>query len=578
MREQGVEASATLVRLTVGVTAHRDLLAEQLPDIRRHLDALFEELSRRFPATPLQALCPLAEGGDRLFARLALDRGIPLVIPVPYPREPFLEEFSDAESTADYLELSRHGSVIALPFEPHHLPSDPVQRRRFLDRQYARLGVFVASHCQVLVALWDGERSGLLGGTDQIVRYRLHNVYPFHEEHQPVRADILDEEQNDLVFHVRCLRSRAAGGEAGGPVTAEWLTGDSTNSPSSGLPERYARNFAAIGDFNHKISHPLQAAHGTSVIPRSGADGTGLEDDSLDRTFAVADSLASYFHRRLNLALRGTYVLAGLMGGTFVGYSTFWKQPALLYCFLGIFALGLLLYERARRKEWQRRYLEYRVLAEGLRVQWFWAVAGVGKRGDGRFILESFLRERDLELGWIRHVMRDVELRASAPRALGEEGIKLALRHWIGDPSEPQSSGQINYYRSEADRHQRWLRFTERIGMFCLWSGIAIAVVLAAAGTLLDTPSHEALLILIGLLPLLAAVRSAYSHQRADKELINQYRFMARTFATARERFDEARTAEQRREILRLLGNAALDEHAEWLLRYRERPLERSKL
>ncbi|MGH8494573.1 MAG: hypothetical protein ACREVN_00380 [Gammaproteobacteria bacterium] len=39
-----------------------------------------------------------------------------------------------------------------------------------------------------------------------------------------------------------------------------------------------------------------------------------------------------------------------------------------------------------------------------------------------------------------------------------------------------------------------------------------------------------------------------------------------------------ARTDLEKRQILHALGDAALDEHAEWILMHRERPLEHGKL
>ena len=53
---------------------------------------------------------------------------------------------------------------------------------------------------------------------------------------------------------------------------------------------------------------------------------------------------------------------------------------------------------------------------------------------------------------------------------------------------------------------------------------------------------------------------------------------MHRLFSNARQRLDETMNNQQKRAILRALGEAALDEHAEWILMHRERPLEQSKL
>ncbi len=74
-----------------------------------------------------------------------------------------------------------------------------------------------------------------------------------------------------------------------------------------------------------------------------------------------------------------------------------------------------------------------------------------------------------------------------------------------------------------------------------------------------------------------AAVREAYAYKKADKELIKQYRFMQRIFGEAKTALAAARSAEQR-EILRLLGDAALAEQVEWALMHRQRPLEHNRI
>jgi hypothetical protein len=60
----------------------------------------------------------------------------------------------------------------------------------------------------------------------------------------------------------------------------------------------------------------------------------------------------------------------------------------------------------------------------------------------------------------------------------------------------------------------------------------------------------------MGALSLVAAVREAYAYRKADKELVKQYRFMHRIYRNAR---------------------AALEEHAEWALMHRDRPIEHGR-
>ncbi len=575
------EIAATLpVHLTVGVTAHRNLLPAHEPAIRRELEALFDTLEREFPQTPLQVLCPLAEGGDRLFARVARERKIPLIVPLPLPRKYYLRDFPSAESREEFAELSRGATILELPLTPNISLAQVSRSGKARDREYAQLGVFVSSHSQILVALWDGQASGLVGGTDQIVRYRLYNVYPSPDQTRPVGPDIIGEDENDLTFHIRCSRASADDGSPPPKVTSIWLTGDPEQPTSSDLPIKHSTMFQATGKFNREVAsrfaRPSAWLMHAPTPPSQGPDLPGIR--RLETMFRIADTLANHYGNRLHLALRGTYALAILMGGVFVGYSTLPAEPALLYVFLGLFGIGLVLYGAARRGEWHRKYLDYRGLAEGLRVQYFWAIAGVSWRGDGRFALESFLQKQDPELGWVRHVMRDVELEAGVPVGGQPVDMEFAVKHWIGNPEDPGGGGQVNYYRAKAREHYQLHRLTERLGMVCLWAGMSIAVFLAAMGSQLGPGTHRTLLLFLGLLPLVAAVRTAYSQKRADKELIKQYRFMERAFRNAYRRLAIATSPEEKREVLRVLGTAALDEHGEWILMHRERPLEQSKL
>lgn len=570
------------VRLTVGVTAHLDLLPDEITGIECALGALFDELARRFPDTPLQALCPLAEGGERAFARAAAARGIPLVVPLPLPREYYLKDFSDAASRREFDELARNATVFVLPPHPGITWEQVAKPGTLRDDEYAQLGVFVSSHSQILVAIWDGKPSQQVGGTAQVVRYRLTNVYPAGAAVQPIGREVLADDENDLTFHIACSRNGPDGVPAAPlePLSTAWLTGNLDRRAVKDIPADYARVFAMTATFNRDCARfgVPEAPKAGDLLAHAEAAQWPAGIRSTARLFGLADRLSNRYQRRLNFALRMTYTLAVVMGAAFVGYSTLPREQPLLYIFLGVFALGLCLYEAARRGDWHRRYLDYRVLAEGLRVQCFWTMAGIGNAGDGRFVHETFLQRQDPELGWIRHVMRDVELRSEPVADAGEAGLEYAVRNWVGEVDAASPTGQLGYYARKSVQHARLNNLTEKITALCLWSGMAIAVVLAILADRFGYTTRTVLLLLLGLLPLIAAVRGAYAHKRANRELIKQYRFMARTFRHARRRLDDAANAAEVREVLRVLGKVALDEHAEWILMHRERPLEQTRI
>jgi hypothetical protein len=94
----------------------------------------------------------------------------------------------------------------------------------------------------------------------------------------------------------------------------------------------------------------------------------------------------------------------------------------------------------------------------------------------------------------------------------------------------------------------------------------------------LDSNTTTWLVALMGILAVIAAARESYAFRKADKELINQYRYMRGIFASARRQLDATGDPDARRGILHALGEAALAEHAQWALMHRQRPLEAGKM
>jgi len=154
--------------------------------------------------------------------------------------------------------------------------------------------------------------------------------------------------------------------------------------------------------------------------------------------------------------------------------------------------------------------------------------------------------------------------------------VPWVIDHWVGDTDSEY--GQLAYYSRKEAHNTLNYRRTEFLGAACLWSGIAVTLVLAAGRDFINLTQQNVLLVLMGILPLTAGIRDAMSHKRAEKELIKQYRFMARIFANARRLLVTPGTVIFKRRVLKALGEAALEEGAEWILMHRSRPLEHKAL
>ena len=292
--------------------------------------------------------------------------------------------------------------------------------------------------------------------------------------------------------------------------------------------------------------------------------------------FHVADWLATTYQRRVANVLLATYLLAALMGFSFIVYSDVSNQDVMLYLFLLFFTIGVVVSTLAARREWHRKYIDYRALAEGLRVQSFWRRAGIVDIATPSFAHDNFLQKQDVELGWIRNVMRGASLDGMlVPVIAGPEQVAAVIEDWVGSID---SSGQLAYYANTAARRTRLHARDTLIADACLWTGIGISVVLAVSAHRIEGSLQNWMVATMGVLSVAVAVHEAYAYKKADKELIKQYRFMQSIFSAARHRLKTATGLRDQRRILRMLGEAARAEHAEWTLMHRERPLEHSRI
>jgi len=569
------------IPLVVGVTSHRNLAASEIELIRQRIQDFFARLKRDFPGLPLVVLSALAQGGDQLVAREALAAGARLIAPLPLPLETYAEDFSDAASRAAFAELRQRAEVVALPLVRGNTPAAVAVHGEARDRQYAQAGIFVASHCHILLTLWDGRESDLLGGTAQVVRYALHGIMPGLIERRRGARAALDSLDESIVYHIVCSRTDADGVlqpplAVLAPLQTRWVSQTQVCSTAAGMPDEFRRMFARMQEFNR--DERAFADEFRSSPPASASPADCGSNDALDRLFAAADGLAIHFQKRVLWALRGTHVLAALTGVAFVSYSDLPTDLPIqsygIYFFIVLFGAGVLLAALARRRDWHRKYVDYRALAEGLRVQCWWRRAGIVEAGSSAFAHDNFLRRQDIELGWIRNVMRAASLDGSDSKSPSDAQLATVVADWVGEPGR---GGQLDYYARKTAHRSRMHRLTRRLGLVCLAVSVAIGVFLALFQRQLDSGTTNLLVSAMGVLAIVAAARESYAYRKGDKELSKQYRYMFDIFANARKQLEATQNPLSQREILRELGEAALAEHSEWALMHRERPLESAR-
>ncbi|MBY0526556.1 MAG: hypothetical protein K2R98_24385 [Gemmataceae bacterium] len=225
---------------------------------------------------------------------------------------------------------------------------------------------------------------------------------------------------------------------------------------------------------------------------------------------------------------------------------------------------GYGLYFLAKWSEFHSKYLDYRALAEGLRVQLFWRVAGLHHS-----VADHYLRKQRGELDWIRQAIRARTIPATREgmrlhtEDASPEQIDLVLRCWVHD--------QANYFSTTSVRDHQNSQIIRWVGRGLLVVPVGLAVIKWFLG------GGHPLLIGMGLSLAVAAALPAYGKVQAYAEHSKHYRRMYLMFELAQsalQNWVEARKFAEAQHLLLALGKEALAENGDWVLLHRERPPE----
>ncbi len=562
---------ATAIPLIIGVTGHRDLLPADVPQIRELVRGVFLSLRQKYSETPLVLLSPLVEGADQLVAEVALENGIQLIGVLSWPADFEADKLARGGSPTRFRELlDRSAKVVAMPLTDADRQSAQKDWTTFEEERFASVGKYMARHSQLLIALWDGVESNL-SGTARVVAWQ-QNGSP-----APFSAQLgeLDSVEGAPICHIITRRSsRPAGADGGkGPV----LTYRYPNFEEGSAEEAIHRIWSNIDRFNGDVAKvrrrsPEKIETSRSwVLPPDLVDRLPRSMCELFEYYALADSASLTFQQRMQPVVRSLFVIGPAALICLEVYAHLWSHWAILLAYLVLLAWGYWRFRHSLRADWEGRHLDYRALAEGLRVQFFWRWAGLTD-----CVADHYLRHLRGELGWIRQASRTCFLLTGDDQSAGfvpgsEESIGLVAKHWLQD--------QLKYFTKSSPKNERREELCERISR-CAF-GVAL---LAAAAELVvhfrtHDPNHE--LILVAFCGLVfAAVVEEIADYHTYGILARQYEWMKNLFATAKSRLETHlanKNTSQSQRLIHELGLEALNENADWLVQRRRKPMKLPK-
>ncbi|MEA5051737.1 MAG: hypothetical protein VB021_09750 [Oscillospiraceae bacterium] len=537
------------IPIVVGVTGHRDLRERDLPQLRELVTAELKKLTAQYPHSDFVLLDSLAAGADALCAEAALALGMTLVCPLPLPAREYRRDFSESEAAVFDALLKRAGDVFAAP-AAELLPEDPSR-----DFYYRQAGIYVASHSHVLLALWDGAPAQPGGcGTAETVDFMLRGDF----DGGGFRA------ANDgAVIHIPTPRQADA---ADAPLMLRLLENEKGS----------LRDVLRRTDEFNADEKSAGAAAGDALLPEailSRADGRIKKLHGLYRS---ADRLALRCRQRYLRAMRWFSAFGVLLVACFLLYDEL-ECNLFLLCYGALILTYALAFAFVRKGRAHEKYLQYRVLSETLRAQFYLTAAGLCDNAGG-----CFTWTQKQEVTWVKEAVTALLIGKPAAAAASDAAVKEA---WI--------DGQLAYHRRAQGRDAGKHRLRERVSGCLLAASVALfALVLALEffrapamaapvfggrfpALFLHHPEQSFALrslmkILLGGVSAVAVFLTNYYGKLSFERKSADHERMAALYACAKERFESGKA--DNKALMRALAREEIIENGNWFSYCKENP------
>lgn len=605
-----------LIPIVVGVSGRKG----DSPDDERISALIPPEMVRlrnTFPHSPFIVISSLSGGDECLLARLAIEHlGARLIAVLPCPPGQYKKALPDCKYGEDLSELlGRAESSIDIS----SLMRSKLGGTRYgsaEDRTTTEIftAAFIAEHGEILFAVSSDDGREEQDTTARIIKWiregRITREYSLR-----VNKSGLDTMDRSLIISIDpvTLRTKAEsvppdvdsvplisgpGIESGFPGRIyraasrklfdlvqsvsvcldklydslfnrhiEDITDGYEKSPFTGIMERIDGFNSDVRDYFDKYGdndlvksrqYLLQNESGNELITGDGA----LR--KIICLYSASDVLSQFYQKKTASLISWIYVLFFI---AVVLYGLIDWSSYLVLCYIGLIPAIALLVKMTSRDRIEDRFLDYRALAEGLRVQFFWTLSGIDEN-----VSSHYLSKYEGLLTWIRKAVRSVEI--VTVRTGGAEHVTvnntfldITRKLWI--------ESQLGYFgtkkrpllvRSQQFGNIMFLSFVLTLlvalvyGMYVLFAGVG------------NSEAINNFQILLGVIAAVGVAAQAYKNKRAYDELERRYSLAQQTYASAKRELEIGKVPPE--SILIAVGREALLENSDWLWTHRNVPIE----
>ena len=327
------------------------------------------------------------------------------------PQEEYEKDFDQA-SKEEFKQLLSRADSVFIAEAPERLSGDAIQPEPPRGYFYRQVGLYIARHAHVLIALWDGKEilHAEGGGTFETIDFMRR--------------------ENGIICHIPV--SRVSGG------FSKELSSNCSTVPKENLPEPDAlppsdKRLAAIDNFNLDVkkqkakldriiaeSRPYVIDAETEKTLRAGS---GIS--TLLNVFLLADAMSVRARNHRLLTLRALSLLGLFLVLSFLLYDEI-GSDLMLFIYGAIIVSAAAVYLLSKKYGFHNKYITYRALAEALRIQFYWSLCGINEN-----VSDHYAYTQKSEMEFVRFIIK------AAGAGFGSLSVKtgsnrdIVYKYWV---------------------------------------------------------------------------------------------------------------------------------------------------
>jgi hypothetical protein len=619
------------IPLVIGITGHRDILDKHIKSLEAKVHEIYSYIIKKYPNTPIILLTPLADGADRIVAKVALSEfqdKITVSVPLPLDEENYKKTFAkgmtnyklaqencdnkmihklEIDSIQEYNDLVQKVNRQKNDYVPKHIAMifdkvgyinlSPQNQRLMRRKQYSIVGEYIALHSNILVAIYDDLEKEKPGGTKEIVRKKLTGDFEYFK----IKNSDVTYPENGVVYSVSVSKGDS---ECNTNYQIKKLFPDSigknglldlrknqynfleslvlrlediitksciplSQKSKYNLYTQYHKNIECFNKEVDKNIGTIQKKAESDIQKINRCDDKLIHKNIMMRRSAAY--LAGFYQSKMNSLEKYILVLIGMAIFLLVFSSDFQSFIFTNYIQLAyILLIGIFLVLYKRFKSYKEKTENFRALSEALRVQIAWNMANIN---DATALY--YLSHQKDEIGWIRTAVRGINIFYIPNKETTLFDLNQVNQYWV-DEQINYFGNNLNKYKSKESNSNK--KINKYFYIFIFFTATFILLEITTNINMCTTGIYGLNLIdfikilLIGVPATITAYLKSKQFFDGSNDILKEYTLSLFIFQRAKALLGEKNI--NPKEVIKNLGIEALRENSSWLITRRTKEYE----